>query len=104
MRLDLFLTLSRLVKRRSAAKELADAGGVRMGGQAAKASHPVLVGDELEIRLGARELRVRVAGLAGKKLPPAEARKLYEILSETRAAEEDEGPSGGAMDFLIRRP
>ena len=104
MRLDLFLTLSRLVKRRSAAKALAEGGGVRIGGQPAKASHPVRVGDELELRLGARELRVRVAALAEKKLPPAEARKLYEILSETRVADEDEGPSGGAMDFLIRRP
>lgn len=104
MRLDLFLTLSRLVKRRSAAKELADGGGVRLGGRPAKASHPVQVGDELEIRLGARELRVRVAGLTGKKLPPAEARKLFEILSETRHGGEDEGLSGGALDFLVRRP
>ena len=104
MRLDLFLTLSRLVKRRSSAKELADGGGVRLGGQPAKAPPPARVGDELELLLGARELRVRGAALTERKLPPAEARKLYEILSENRAPEEDEGPSGGAMDFLIRRP
>ncbi|MEK6710384.1 MAG: RNA-binding S4 domain-containing protein [Nitrospinota bacterium] len=104
MRLDLFLSLSRLVKRRAAAKELAESGGVRLGGRPAKASHPVQVGDELELRLGARELRVRVAALAERRLRPAEARELYEILSDTRAGEEEDGPVGGAMDFLVRRP
>ncbi|MBI3128256.1 MAG: RNA-binding S4 domain-containing protein [Candidatus Tectomicrobia bacterium] len=104
MRLDLFLSLSRLVKRRAAAKELADSGGVRLGGRPIKAAHPVQVGDELDLRIGGRELRVRVAALTERKLRPAEARELYEILSETRVEEDEGGSEGGVMDFLLRRP
>ncbi|MEE9275169.1 MAG: S4 domain-containing protein [bacterium] len=104
MRLDLFLTLSRLVKRRSAAKALADSGAVEIGGAPAKAGRILRVGDELEVRLGRREIRLRVAALPQRRPTRAQAPSLYEVLSEREAAEPFEAlDSGEAIDFLTRR-
>jgi len=52
MRLDKFLKVSRLIKRRTLAKEVADKGRIAINGQIAKASSNVKIGDELEIRFG----------------------------------------------------
>ena len=76
MRLDLFLTVSRLVKRRSAAKSLSDRGGVRVAGSPVKAGRKLARGDELEITLGRRELRIRVMGFAGRGAEGGGARSL----------------------------
>ena len=104
MRLDLFLTVSRLVKRRSAAQTLIEEGRVRAGGVAAKAGRQLAVGDELEIRTGSRMLRIRVLDLPGKRVSKAAARGLYEVVDEKRLAEEprEEG-AGGPIDFLAGR-
>jgi len=83
MRLDRFLKLSRLVPRRSGAKELCDAGGVAVNGQAAKAAREVRPGDRLTLQLPARELTVEVLGIpAGRSVARAEARLLVRVLGE----------------------
>lgn len=60
MRLDKYLKVSRIIKRRTIANEACDSGKVTVNGNIARASYNVKVGDEIEISLGARELRIRV--------------------------------------------
>ena len=60
MRLDKYLKVSRLIKRRTVANEACDAGKVLVNGKPARASYDVKVGDVIEIALGARQLRARV--------------------------------------------
>ena len=60
MRLDIYLKVSRLIKRRTVANEACDAGKVTVNGKAARASYDVKVGDIIEITLGARSVKVRV--------------------------------------------
>lgn len=107
MRLDLFLTHSRLVKRRGLAQALIEAGGVRVGGVPAKAGRKLAEGDEIEITLGARELKVRVLNVEGRRQPKARARELYEVIEErwTEAPPrtEEPGEREGPIDFLAGR-
>jgi ribosomal 50S subunit-recycling heat shock protein len=85
MRLDRFLKLSRLVPRRSAAKELCDAGGVGVNGADAKAGREVHPGDRIALRLPTRELTVEVLALpAGRSVARADARELFRVLAERR--------------------
>lgn len=60
MRLDKYLKVSRLIKRRTVANEACDAGKVLVNGKAARASYDVKPGDVLEITLGARSVKVKV--------------------------------------------
>lgn len=60
MRLDKYLKVSRLIKRRTVANEACDAGKVTVNGKVARASYDVKVGDIIEITLGARSVKVRV--------------------------------------------
>ena len=60
MRLDKFLKVSRLIKRRTLAKEVSDQGRIYINGIQAKASTNVKVGDELTIRFGQRVVTVRI--------------------------------------------
>lgn len=60
MRLDKYLKVSRLIKRRTVANEACDAGKVLVNGKPARASYDVKLGDILEITLGARSVKVRV--------------------------------------------
>ena len=60
MRLDKYLKVSRLIKRRTVANEACDAGRVLVNDKPARASYEVKVGDVIAITLGARELRVQV--------------------------------------------
>ena len=69
MRLDKYLKVSRLIKRRTVANEACDGQRVTVNGRPAKASYDVSVGDVLEIRFGQRLLKVEVLSLnefAGK--------------------------------------
>jgi ribosomal 50S subunit-recycling heat shock protein len=63
MRLDKFLKVSRLIKRRTVANEACDGARVTVNGRPAKASYDVKVGDRLEIQFGARTLAVEVLKL-----------------------------------------
>lgn len=60
MRLDKFLKVSRLIKRRTVANEACDAGRVLVNGNAARASYSVKTDDIIEINLGVRSVKVRV--------------------------------------------
>lgn len=85
MRLDLYLKLSRLVPRRSAAKDLCDVGGVTVNGQSAKCGREVRAGDRVTVRLSSREVTVEVLALpAGRSVSRAEARELFRVLAERR--------------------
>lgn len=64
MRLDKFLKVSRLIKRRTVANEACDNARVTVNGRPAKASYDVKVGDKLAIQFGARTLRVEVLEVA----------------------------------------
>jgi ribosomal 50S subunit-recycling heat shock protein len=85
MRLDRFLKLSRLVPRRTGAKELCDAGGVAVNGAPAKAGREVRAGDRLTLQLPARELAVEVLAVPeGRSVARADARQLFRVLGERR--------------------
>ena len=60
MRLDKYLKVSRLIKRRTVANEACDNGRISVNGRVVKASYDVKVGDRIEIALGARTLAVEV--------------------------------------------
>lgn len=85
MRLDKFLKLSRLVKRRTVANEFCDVGGVKINGRAAKASTEVNVGDELVMAFGNKTLTVKVLIVPAKPPSVQEAPTLYEVVSEVWA-------------------
>ena len=81
MRLDKFLKVSRLIKRRTVANEACDGERVSVNGRTAKASYEVKPGDVIEIRFGQRNLKVEVVGInehAGKLDAPAMYRELAE--------------------------
>ncbi len=60
MRLDKFIKMTRLIKRRSLAKELCDLGGVFLNGKPAKAAHSVKPNDELELHFGNKLVKAKV--------------------------------------------
>ena len=64
MRLDKFLKVSRLIKRRTVANEACDNGRVSVNGRVVKASYEVKVGDRLEIAMGPRTIAVEVVQVA----------------------------------------
>jgi ribosomal 50S subunit-recycling heat shock protein len=85
MRLDLFLKLSRLIPRRTGAKDLCDGGGAIVNGQVAKAGREVRPGDRVTLRLPAREVTVEVLELpAGRSVAKAAARELFRVIEERR--------------------
>ena len=64
MRLDKYLKVSRLIKRRTVANEACDNGRISVNGRVVKASYEVKVGDRIEIALGARTVAVEVVQVA----------------------------------------
>ncbi len=80
MRLDKYLKVSRLIKRRTVAKELIDHDVIFVNGKIAKPSKEIHVNDLITLRLGRKEMEIRVLSLpqvATKK----ETSDLYEVLS-----------------------
>ena len=80
MRLDKFLKVSRLIKRRTVANEACDAGRVRVNGRTARASLSVKAGDIIEIGFGTKTVKVRVLSLQDTT-KKEEAKDLFEYLS-----------------------
>ena len=79
MRLDKWLKVSRLIKRRTVANQVCDSGRVTAGGRPVKASYDVKVGDILEFQFGERCTRVEVLVVSdnvGKSDAPAMYREL----------------------------
>ncbi len=64
MRLDKYLKVSRLIKRRTVANEACDNGRISVNGRVVKASYEVKVGDRIQIALGSRTLAVEVVQVA----------------------------------------
>ncbi|WP_027092152.1 RNA-binding S4 domain-containing protein [Cohnella thermotolerans] len=84
MRLDKYLKVSRLIKRRTVAKDVSDQGRVLLNGREAKPGSVVQVGDVLEIQFGQRTLTVKVERTA-ESARKEEAGEMYTILKdETR--------------------
>lgn len=81
MRLDKYLKVSRLIKRRAVAKEVADQGRIKINDVVAKSSSTVKVGDKLEIRFGNRIVTVEVLDIQDTT-KKHEAAELYRIMSE----------------------
>ncbi|WLR48454.1 RNA-binding S4 domain-containing protein [Halobacillus litoralis] len=81
MRLDKFLKISRLIKRRTLAKEVADQGRISINGAQSKAASNVAVGDELTIQFGQKVLTIEVKSLK-ENVTKNEATTLYEIKKE----------------------
>ena len=79
MRLDKYLKVSRLIKRRTVANEACDASHVSVNGRPAKASYEVKEGDEIEIGFGGRTMRVRVLDVKDST-KKADAAAMYEII------------------------
>ena len=79
MRLDKYLKVSRLIKRRTVANEACDAGRVLINGHPAKASAAVKEGDILEIAFGTRTVKVRVLNVQ-ETVRKEEAKDMFEYL------------------------
>ena len=92
MRLDKFLKVSRLIKRRTVANEACDAGRVLVNGKVAKASVDVKVGDEIEIGFGTRSVKVRVLDVQDtvKKEAAKQIRKITETPKKLATATVEE--------------
>lgn len=83
MRLDKFLKISRIIKRRTLAKEVADQGRITVNGNQAKASTVLSKGDELIIRFGQKLVTVKVNDLR-ETVKKDEAETLYTIVKEEK--------------------
>lgn len=81
MRVDKFLKVSRLIKRRTLAKQVADQGRVDINGKIAKASTEVQEGDEIAVRFGQKVVTVKVQ-MIKNTTKKEEADSMYTILSE----------------------
>ena len=81
MRLDKFLKVSRLIKRRTVANEACDCERVSVNGRSAKASYDVKIGDEITVSFGSKTVTVRVLEIK-ETTKKSESVGMYEIISE----------------------
>ncbi len=87
MRLDKFLKVSRLIKRRTLAKEVADKGRITINGLQAKASSNVKEGDELAVQFGQKIVTVRIDKIQETTKKDAAA-EMYTILKEEKVSDQ----------------
>ena len=83
MRLDKYLKVSRIIKRRPVAKEVADKGRIKVNGILAKSSANLKINDEIEIGFGNKILLVRVLEMKDST-KKEDAAKMYDIIKETK--------------------
>lgn len=81
MRLDKFLKISRIIKRRTVAKEISSQSRITINGKVAKSSSNVNVGDEIVINFGNKVLTVKVNDIRDTT-KKKEAQELFEVISE----------------------
>ena len=79
MRLDKYLKISRIIKRRTVANEACDAGRVTVNGKAAKAGYEVKVGDRIEIRFGENTTKVEVLAIK-EQAKKEDAAEMFRVL------------------------
>ncbi len=84
MRLDKYLKVSRLIKRRTVANDACDSARVSVNGRSAKASYDVKLGDEISVSFGSKTVTIRVLDIR-ETTKKAESQGMYEIISETDA-------------------
>ncbi|KRM09743.1 RNA-binding S4 domain-containing protein [Paucilactobacillus suebicus] len=82
MRLDKFLKVSRIIKRRSVAKEISDQGRILINNKTAKSSSNVVVGDQLIIKFGNKTETVNILKII-ETTKKDEAEQMYEIVDES---------------------
>lgn len=80
MRLDKFLKVSRIIKRRTVANDACDTEHVTVNGRMAKASYEVKESDMIEITFGERKLKVRVTDIK-EHTAKADAASMYEVIN-----------------------
>ena len=81
MRIDKYLKVSRLIKRRTIANEACDSERIAVNGRAAKAGYQVKVGDIIEIMFGTRPLKVEVTDVS-ENAKKADASSMYRQIAE----------------------
>ena len=81
MRLDKYLKVSRIIKRRTVANEACDAGRVTVNDKPAKASYDVKVGDKINLRLGNREFEIEVVSI-NEYVKKEDASSMYNVLKQ----------------------
>ncbi|MCL2773673.1 MAG: RNA-binding S4 domain-containing protein [Oscillospiraceae bacterium] len=82
MRLDKYLKVSRLIKRRTVADEACDGGRVSVNGKVAKSAHEVKENDVIEVRFGEKLLKVKVTEVKEHVLK-SDASTMYEVISQS---------------------
>ena len=83
MRLDKYLKVSRLIKRRTVANDACDSERISVNGKAAKASYNVKLGDLITVTFGSKSVTVRVLDIK-ETTKKSESVGMYEIVSETQ--------------------
>ncbi len=81
MRIDKFLKVSRLIKRRSVANDVADAGRIIVNGKEVKPSYKVKIGDEIEIMFAQKGVKVKVLSIENTQSKDG-AREMYTVIEE----------------------
>lgn len=81
MRLDKYLKVSRIIKRRTVANDACDAGRVTVNGRPAKASYDVKVGDKMTLGFGAKSLTIEVIAVP-EHIGKDDADTMYKVISE----------------------
>lgn len=84
MRLDKFLKVSRLIKRRTVANDACDSERISVNGKNAKASYNVKLGDEITVAFGSKSVTVRVLDIR-ETTKKSESVGMYEVISESDA-------------------
>ena len=86
MRIDKYLKVARVLKRRVVAKELAEEGRLLLNGKPAKAASEVKVTDEIDIVFGHRHLKIRITDIK-EHVKKEESVTLYEVISEDKTTD-----------------
>ncbi len=84
MRLDKYLKVSRLIKRRTVANDACDSSRISVNGKPAKASYDVKLGDEITILFGSKSVCVKVLDIR-ETTKKSESLGMYEVISESNA-------------------
>jgi len=92
VRLDVFLKASRLVKRRTVAKEACDNGRVHLNDRPAKAGAEVRTGDTITLDYGSRLLTVAVVEVPSGPVPKAQAASFYRVVTDETTGPVDPAP------------
>ena len=82
MRLDKYLKVSRLIKRRTVANDACDTSRITVNGKVAKASYNVKIGDLITVAFGTKSVTIRVLDIRDTT-KKAESAGMYEVVSET---------------------